>query len=93
MSKAGISTVENFIRRPDKKFFVWHHSGRIRSGTVFDEMKSARFNLKNKLQFCRNNEIKLGKAKLLSRFHSGSKSNFGLKLGIWRRRIIILANA
>ena len=39
-------------------------------------MKLARSNFKNALQFCRNNELKLRKAKLLSKFHSGSKSNF-----------------
>ena len=51
-------------------FFVWHHSGRVRSGAVFDEIKLAHSNVKNSLQ------LKLRKAKLLSKFHSGNKSNF-----------------
>ena len=42
-----------------QKFFVWHHSGRIRSGAVFDEMKLAGSHFENSLQFCRNNELKL----------------------------------
>ena len=47
---------------------------------MFDEMKLARSNFKNALQFCRNNELKHRKAKLLSKFHSGNKSNFWLEV-------------
>ena len=43
---------------------------------MFDEIKVACSNFKSSSQFCRNNELKLGKSKLLSMFHSGSESNF-----------------
>ena len=43
---------------------------------MFDEMKLLRSNFNNALLFYRSNELKIRKAKLHSKFHSGRKLNF-----------------
>ena len=59
-----------------EKYLRWHNNGRIRHGIMFEEMKSARYNFKKALKYCRDNEMKIRKDNLLSKFNRGNKVEF-----------------
>ena len=58
------------------KFLRWHGNGRIRSGHEFEDMKRSRSSFKNALKFCKNNELRLRKELLLSKFKSNNSKSF-----------------
>ena len=51
-----------------ERFLKWHNGGRIRSGNIFDLMKSSRSIFKNALNYVRKNELCIRKEILLSKF-------------------------
>ena len=57
-------------------FLKWNEEGRIRTGHVFEQMKASRRDFKRSLQFCKQNELKLKKQKLVESFKHGSKVKF-----------------
>ena len=54
------------IARQNFKF--WRLNGSIRNGPLFDEMKDSRNSFKKALKFCKENELKLKKNKLIENF-------------------------
>ena len=59
-----------------ESFLAWHHSGRIRQGQFFDNMKQSRASFKNALKYCRKNEENIRKNILLDKFKLSNKSIF-----------------
>ena len=58
-------------------FLLWNRLGRIRQGCIFEGMKNARSKFKKALNFCKVNEMKLRKQKLVSSFnHHKNKNRF-----------------
>ena len=57
-------------------FLKWHNGGRIRSGNIFDLMKSSRSIFKNALNYVRKNELRIRKEILLSKFGNANKNTF-----------------
>ena len=58
-------------------FLLWNRLGRIRHGCIFEGMKNARSKFKKALNFCKVNEMKLRKQKLVSSFnHHKNKNKF-----------------
>ena len=57
-------------------FMAWHNAGRIRSGYIFENMKSTRRDFKKALKFCKNNKLKIQKSNLLSKFKIRNKNSF-----------------
>ena len=57
-------------------FLKWKNEGRIRMGETFEKMKTSRMNLKKALNFCKHNEMKLKKKKLIESFKEKSKNMF-----------------
>ena len=59
-----------------EKYMEWHSNGRIRMGSLFEEMKTSRKAFKNALKYCRNNEAKIKKEIILRKFGLKNKSAF-----------------
>ena len=59
-----------------EKYLLWHDSGKIRSGPLFENMKTSRNDFKNALKFCRRNELKIKKQNLLAKFRISNKIPF-----------------
>ena len=57
-------------------YMVWHNAGRIRSGFIFENMKSTRREFKRALKFCRINKLQIQKDILLSKFKMRNKNSF-----------------
>ena len=57
-----------------EKFFSWKSGGCLRSGDAFEEMKVARKNFRNALNFCKKNELKIRRANITNSFHYYSES-------------------
>ena len=66
----------DLFKSAKQKFLLWRNGGRIRSGILFEEMKKARNKFKNALDYCKRNETKIKKKKLLESFQQKSKNNF-----------------
>ena len=58
------------------KFLVWRRNGSVRSGQIFEEMKSSRGIFKKALKFCRDNQLNIKKRKLLENFTQSNKGGF-----------------
>ena len=56
-------------------FLEWHNNGRLRSGGIFEAMKTSRGWFKRAVEFCKNNENILKKKILLSKFISKKKQS------------------
>ena len=62
------------------RFFLWNSIGRPRSGVIFEDMKQARIEFRNSLNYCRKNEQKLKKEAFLESFKEKHKTNFWAKV-------------
>ena len=67
---------KNLHYKARSAFLKWKDSGKLRSGIIFDEMKSCRTAFNNALNYCKKNETKMRKSKLLSTFSERNKINF-----------------
>ena len=63
-----------------RKFILWCEGGKLRSGKIFDEMKCSRSLFKNSLKYCRMNELKLRRERLLQLFDGCKTSLFWKEL-------------
>jgi len=70
------SRCKNLYMDARKKFQEWNFNGKIRHGTLFDDMKTSRSLFKKALRYCRNNEVKLKKEKVAMLFASNNKLPF-----------------
>ncbi|CAF3669002.1 unnamed protein product [Rotaria socialis] len=59
-----------------KKFIEWRNNDRAQNGSLFEEMKESRSKFKNALSYCKNNELRLKKEKLIDSYKLRSKNNF-----------------
>lgn len=57
-------------------FVKWNDNGRIRQGAEFDVMKGSRTKFRNALNYCKANELKIKKEKLLESYKCRNKNNF-----------------
>ena len=57
-------------------YMAWHNTGRIRSGFIFENMKSTRKEFKRALKFCEINKLQIQKDNLLSKFRMSNKNSF-----------------
>ena len=62
--------------RARNKFLLWRRSGSNRSGPIFEDMKSSRSDFKKALKFCRDNELRLKRNKLLETFSISNRRCF-----------------
>ena len=59
-----------------EKFIDWKTNGKMRSGTLYDYMRQSRYNFKNALNFCRQNEVQIKKENILMTYNERNKTNF-----------------
>ena len=59
-----------------EKFLIWHNKGKPRLGQDFENMKQARSAFKNALNYCKNNEMRIKKENIMSKFALANKSLF-----------------
>jgi len=62
-------------------FLLWHHNGRIRNGTAFNEMKVSRARFRRILRDCKSNELKIKRHKFAEAFGESNKSKFWKEVG------------
>ena len=67
---------QDLYRKCREIFLPWSNNGRIRYGDLFGTMKRSRKDFKNALDYCKNNEMKLKKEKMLASFAKNNKINF-----------------
>ncbi len=56
-------------------FLTWKENGKPRYGIYYENMKKSRTNFKKALKFCKENEIKIKKDKLLKSYAKNNKSD------------------
>ena len=62
------------------EFLKWVHSGKIRSGPLYESMKLTRQHFRNALKFCRYNNEQLKCTSLFEKFKQRNKKLFGATL-------------
>ena len=67
---------KDLYNKARENFIKWKENSKCRFGHEFEEMKQSRKEFKIALKFCKDNEIKLKKDKLVSSYHENSKNNF-----------------
>ena len=59
---------EACMKKARKNFLKWKENGRIRTGLDFQNMKKSRREFKDSINYCKQNEIRLKKQRLLESF-------------------------
>ena len=59
-----------------ERYFEWMSHGKIRSGLLFEDMKTSRALFKNALKNCRDNEKNIRKEKMLESFYTDDRKTF-----------------
>ena len=67
---------QDLYRKCREIFLAWSNNGRTRYGDLFETMKRSRKDFKNALDYCKNNEMKLKKEKMLASFVKNNKIIF-----------------
>ena len=67
---------QDLYKKSRECFLKGHNSGRIRSGIIFENMKSSRKFFKNALNYVSKNEINIRKQALLEKFRCSNKNIF-----------------
>ena len=62
-----------------KNFLLWHINGQLRSGVIFEAMKTSRARFKRAAKFCKKNENMLEKEILPNKIIFKNPQNFGKK--------------
>ena len=71
---------KNFYQRARDNYFLWLNNGKIRSGLLFENMKSSRTLFKNALQKCKDNEQNIRKQNMLKSFYTDDRKTFWNKV-------------
>ena len=71
---------KNFYQRARDNYFLWLNNGKIRSGLLFENMKSSRTLFKNALQKCKDNEQNIRKQNMLKSFYTDDRKTFWKKV-------------
>ena len=61
------------------KFLKWNESGRPRYGDIFNDMKLARQDFRRSMNFCRRNELRIRRNKIVESFHDKKSFWKGIK--------------